>query len=274
MKKLLALLALAVLSGCGVVDTGNVGVRTTYGTVDMTPVLPGLYVAILSHVDEFTAKEFNLDLDKMTPKAKDNLTLQDMEVLVYYKTNANKIPGLVVKYSGQSTYSRGLHYPGAYLVESVAKGIVYDEVIKYDSLDVQNERDKIAASMMIALQKSLDTTDPQTFTVTRVVIKSVKTDPAIEAAIQRNVNNQKILEAKIKEVEIAKKDAEIEVAKAHGVASANQIINGTLTKEYLQHEANLALLKFAEKGNSNTVIMPYGMGQSPLLTLSADKVVK
>ncbi|HKJ20353.1 MAG TPA: hypothetical protein VJ993_06805, partial [Woeseiaceae bacterium] len=49
-----------------------------------------------------------------------------------------------------------------------------------------------------------------------------------------------------------KKDAEIERAK--GIAEANKIINSSLTAEYLQHEVNTALLRFADNDGSIVVI--------------------
>ena len=72
------------------------------------------------------------------------------------------------------------------------------------------------------------------------------------------MQNQKKLEAKKIEVEIAAKEAEIEVAKAQGIAKANQIINSSLTAEYLQHEINLALAEFA-KHDGQTVVIPANM---------------
>lgn len=67
------------------------------------------------------------------------------------------------------------------------------------------------------------------------------------------------------QTEIAKREADIKVTEARGIAESNQIIAGSLTREYLQHEANLALLKFAEKGNSNTIVVPSGMSVTPLI---------
>jgi regulator of protease activity HflC (stomatin/prohibitin superfamily) len=67
------------------------------------------------------------------------------------------------------------------------------------------------------------------------------------------------------QTEIAKKEAEIKVTEAKGIAEANRIISGSLTREYLQHEANEALRTFAEKGNSNTVVIPSGMSVTPLI---------
>ena len=59
----------------------------------------------------------------------------------------------------------------------------------------------------------------------------------------------------------------MEIKKAEGIARANQIINQSLTREYLQHEANLALMKFAEKGGTTTVVVPTSMQTAPLLNI-------
>jgi len=59
-------------------------------------------------------------------------------------------------------------------------------------------------------------------------------------------------------VEIAKKDAEIEIERAKGIAEANNIINSSLTAEYLQHEVNTALLRFADNDGS-VVVIPANM---------------
>jgi hypothetical protein len=92
-----------------------------------------------------------------------------------------------------------------------------------------------------------------------VVVRSVVTDPSIEKAIQDAVANQKRLEAMTVQTEIAKKEAEVRVTEAQGIAEANRIIAGSLTREYLQHEANQALLEFARTGNTNTVVLPANM---------------
>ena len=76
--------------------------------------------------------------------------------------------------------------------------------------------------------------------------------------IRDAVEAEKRLEAKQVQVEIAKKDAEIEVERAKGIAEANAIINSSLTAEYLQHEVNTALLRFADN-ESSVVVIPANM---------------
>ena len=59
--------------------------------------------------------------------------------------------------------------------------------------------------------------------------RALNTDPSIEASIREAVANQKKLEAKQISVDIARKDAEIEIERARGIAEANRIINESLT---------------------------------------------
>jgi hypothetical protein len=115
----------------------------------------------------------------------------------------------------------------------------------------------------------LDKTDPGVFRITRVVVRAVITDPSIEESIRNAVANQKRLEAMEVQTQIAQKEAEIKVTEARGIAESNRIIAGSLTREYLQHEANQALLKFAESDNASTVILPAGMSVAPLINTNS-----
>jgi hypothetical protein len=119
------------------------------------------------------------------------------------------------------------------------------------------------------MQAELDKTDPGVFKITRVVVRAVITDPSIEESIRNAVANQKRLEAMEVQTQIAQKEAEIKVTEARGIAESNRIIAGSLTREYLQHEANQALLKFAEGDNASTVILPSGMNVTPLINANA-----
>jgi regulator of protease activity HflC (stomatin/prohibitin superfamily) len=64
---------------------------------------------------------------------------------------------------------------------------------------------------------------------------------------------------------MAKKDAEIRIADAHGLSEAQKIINSTLTDRYLQHEAIQAQLKMANSPNHTTVYIPSGLNGIPLI---------
>jgi regulator of protease activity HflC (stomatin/prohibitin superfamily) len=268
---LLVVLLLLFGGAFGTIDTGNVGVRTTLGIMSTNEVPPGVYMKwpLMSRVDEFTAKEIAIDLTDLTPKARDNLSLRDMDISVYYRAEANAVAELFAKYSGQSVrLEGGGHLMPAYnLVYRVARNAAYEEVAKVDSLVMHTRRNELSTAMHENMQKELDSADPGVFRVTRVVIRAVATDPSIEESIRTAVANQKKLEAMEVQTRIAEKEAQIKVTEARGIAESNRIISGSLTREYLQHEANQALLKFAESGNNSTVVVPAGMSVAPLLNV-------
>jgi regulator of protease activity HflC (stomatin/prohibitin superfamily) len=258
------------------IESGNVGVRKTLGKVNPEEVSPGLNfrVPVVTRITEFVGKEIAIDLTDLTPKAADNLSLRDMDVTVFYKAASGQIADLYVKYANAHHYDKesDSYFPAYRLVYREARRAAYETVAEIDSLTMHKKREQIADSIEARLQETLDSNDPAVFEVTRVVIRSVLTDPSIEESIREAVANQKRLEAKQVMVEIERKNAEIEAIRAQGIANANDIINKTLTTEYLQHELNLTLQKFAETG-ANTIVVPANMHGFNMI-LPTDKLTK
>ena len=87
----------------------------------------------------------------------------------------------------------------------------------------------------------------------------------VAAAVEKKLAAQQLLEEKEVQREIAKKDAEIKIEEAKGIAEAQRIINSTLTANYLQHEAIQAQLTMANSPNHTTVYIPSGTNGIPLV---------
>jgi regulator of protease activity HflC (stomatin/prohibitin superfamily) len=265
------LLVVLGATSCGTIETGNVGVRTTLGKVNLDELEPGLFLGVpaISRVAVFSGKEIGIDLNDLTPKARDNLSLRDLDVTVYYRAAAGSVADLYVKYAGlhQRDEGSGVFLPAYAMVFRLARNAVYEQASRIDSLVMHTQRDELAAAVRKGLQADLDANDKGVFFVTRVVVRSLVTDPAIEKAIQESVAAQKQLETTKQRIAIAEAEAQVEIKRAEGVAKANQIINQSLTREYLQHESNLALHKFAEKGGTTTVVIPANMQTAPLINI-------
>ena len=259
------------VTSCGTIESGNVGVRTTLGKVNPEEIEPGLYFGVpgISRVAGFSAKEIGLDLNDLTPKARDNLSLRDLDVTVYYRVSPGSIADLYVKYAGLHTRDEGsrVNLPAHALLLRLARNSIYEQSSRIDSLVMHTQRDELAAGVRKSLQAELDANDKGVFAITRVVIRALTTDPAIEKAIQESVAAQKQLETTKQRIAIAEAEAQVEIKKAEGIAKSNQIINQSLTREYLQHESNLALHKFAEKGGTTTVVIPANMLTAPLINI-------
>ena len=244
------------------IESGNVGVRKTLGKVNPEEATPGLNIKmpVITSITEFVGKEIAIDLTDLTPKAADNLSLRDMDVTIFYRADSGQIADLYVKYANAHQYDEesDSYFPAYRLVYRESRRAAYETVARIDSLTMHKKREQIADFIKTRLQETLDSNDPNVFEVTRVVIRSILTDPSIEESIREAVANQKRLEAKQVMVEIERKNAEIEAIRAEGIANANNIINKTLTSEYLQHELNLTLQKFAET-SANTIVVPANM---------------
>jgi regulator of protease activity HflC (stomatin/prohibitin superfamily) len=93
------------------------------------------------------------------------------------------------------------------------------------------------------------------------------TGHGLPPSIQDSAAAQKQLETTKQRIAVAEAEAQVEIKKAEGIAKANQIVNQSLTREYLQHESNLALQKFAEKGGTSTVVIPANMQTAPLIQI-------
>ena len=123
-------------------------IRTTLGVTSPTEVTPGVYMKwpLISRVEEFTAKEVAIDLTDLTPKARDNLSLRDMDITVYYRAEAASVAELFAKYAGQSAIAdEGYLLPAYNLVFRIARNTAYEEVARVDSLIMHTRRDELAA---------------------------------------------------------------------------------------------------------------------------------
>lgn len=266
----------ANLAACSQIDTGNVGVERTLGKVNQEALSPGVYFTLFKTVDEFTAKEVSFALDNLTPKSRDNLTMKDVDIDVYYKVTPSAIPGLFIKYQGDVVQHKQVVKEGgttdlvvAYgRVQREAREAVYKSIAGMDATTMHTKRVELSESVRKTLQAELDSTDKGAFTITAVNIRNLLTDPAIESAIRQRAETDQAIEKKRKEVELAKAEAERLAVEARGQADANDIISRSLTPSLeriklaeLQRDAAVALAGKA----GNTVLL--GGSATPLISV-------
>lgn len=250
---------LMVLTGCfGTINEGNVGVRSTWSKkIIMEEDPPGFYVAVLDSVKEYVGKEIEVKFDDLTPKAKDNLSLSDLDVSIYYNFDTSKAAEFVAKHSNMSGYisDTNLIAPGFNLLKSIGRGVIYDAASKHESLTFHTKRDDIEKSIKSQLQKELDDKLPGYFIINNVVVRQALTDPALEESIRLAVKMQKQVEAKKSEKDLAIAEAERKLAEANGIKSYNEMITKSITNELLEYKRIEAMKEFAKEG-THTVIMP------------------
>lgn len=256
-----------LLTGCmGRIETGSVGVRTEWNkSVGMEEVPVGTYGVLFSSVNEYVIKETELPLNNQRPKAKDNLTLADLDISVFYTVNPSLVAELTVKYANMSIIGEDHNrYPGYLLVERITRGTVYDVIAQHESLTLHTKRNDIENQILVQVQRDLNANDPGVFNITKVVIRQVVTDPALEASIQAAVMMEKMVEAKNNELALAVAEAARLKVEADGIAVAIKSIAKELTPEYVTYEQLKVMPAFAKEG-THTIVLPSGM--QPLVNI-------
>lgn len=211
----------ALLSACSQIDTGNVGVERTLGKVSDSALPPGVYFTLFKTVDEFTAKDVNFTIENLTPKSRDNLTMKDVDIDVYFKITPASIPGLFVKYQGDVVTHGSDLLVAHNRVLRESREAVYKSIANMDATTMHTKRTELAESVRRTLQAELDTTDNGSFTITAVNVRNLLTDPAIEAAIRGRAETDQAIEKKRKEIELAKAEAERLLVEAGGIGRAH-----------------------------------------------------
>jgi prohibitin 1 len=274
LSKLMRLLGMAtiisVLAACSQIDTGNVGVQSTLGQYSDKELPPGVYQSITKTVDEFTTKEISFALNDLRAKTADNMTMRDVDLDVYVKSNPGHVAKLAVKYQGDTLAVKDLprdekdplakklsnsndRFVGYARVSREAREQAYKAIAKFGGDVIHTKRDELAADLIKMLQAELDKTDLGAFTVTGVNVRSLLPDQRVEEAIIAKVQmDQHVLRVQ-KEKELAEAQAARRKAEAEGEAEANRILNSSLTPQLIRlreiEAAREVQLELAKKGS-------------------------
>lgn len=124
------------------------------------------------------------------------------------------------------------------------------------------KRDAIQDEIYEETRKILEKKNVQ---LNQVLIRSVKLPATIKQAIEGKLRQeQESLEYEFK-LEKAQKEAERQRIEAEGKATANDIINASLTDKILREKGILATLKLAESSNTKVVVIGNSKDGLPLI---------
>jgi regulator of protease activity HflC (stomatin/prohibitin superfamily) len=223
MNKLLLIPIIAALGACTQIDTGNIGVESTLGQVKKETMPPGVYFTMFKRITEVSAKELRLELNDMKPQTKDKITLADLDVDIFYQIDPTKASEIMTKWPGDAVELKGEDGVrlGNNYVTRQAREAIYNAISQYGSETVHTERVSIAAKVVESLQKDLDESAGKgMFFVRSANVRNLVTDPALEQAIKEAANRNFQISAKLKEVELARAEADRRRVEAQGEADA------------------------------------------------------
>jgi regulator of protease activity HflC (stomatin/prohibitin superfamily) len=248
----LAVLAAAVLAtGCTRIETGEVGVRVGFDKqVQPGELLPGSFNQVLiGDVLTFPIKDVNVTLENMTPVAKDNSTMKDLDAVVVYNINPQQVSELY------ATKNRAFHaeFKGDtyvmynYIVQN-ARNAIYKAARKYEALDMADNRGEMEKFIQEEIVRNLaDEKLDGSIMISQVLIRNVvPADSVVESAnaLVRSKN------------ELKQKEVEVKTAEAESRRMAALANNSGASIQFMQAQAMLNISEGIKNGQVQTIVVP------------------
>lgn len=225
MMMLTSLLLLAVLPGCVVIEDGEVGVLKTFGSISDEPVGQGIAIQIPV---ARTVTPWNVKLQEIKEKANvpsSEGLIVGLDTSLLFRVSPEMAPRI------RKTVGRNYR---EVLVIPYMRNAVRDVVSGYPVKNIYAEvgRKEIAAKIKEFLVAELG---PVGIEVRDVLLRDVQLPERFRESIEAKLTAEQRVQQKQFELQQARKDAEIEVARAEGAAQAQEIVRSTLSGSYLQY---------------------------------------
>ena len=243
--------AVALTSACTRIETGEVGVRVGFDKqVKAGELEPGSFNQVLiGDVLTFPYKDVNVVLDNMTPVAKDNSTMKEVDAVIVYNLNKNQAAELY------STKNKSFHaeFKGDtylmynYIVQN-ARNALYKATRKYEALDMADNRDNMENFIKEEITRNLaEEKLDGSITITQVMIRNVVPADSVVASANELVKSKN---------ELKQKEIEVKTAEAESRRMAALANNSGSSIAFMQAQAMLNISEGIKNGRVQTIVVP------------------
>ena len=213
-------------SGCAqVIEDGQAGVRATFGKIEDQPLGTGWHWFIpgLSWIEVWDVKTQNVKEQANVPSSEG--LISQLDVSIIYAVPKEHV--VQVRKTIGWDYVETILDP--YIREAI-RNIVSGYPVK--ALFSDEGRKEIGENILAFLRQKLE---PRGIQIQDVLLRDVRLPPSFAQSIETKLRAEQESLQKEFELTKAKKDAEIEIARAQGVAKSNEIIANSITEGYLRY---------------------------------------
>ncbi len=253
-KNILITLFFITLSACTIIEDGQVGVEKSFGKIYDTPINKGIVfqIPIIRTVTPWNIKLQEIQEHAQVPSSEGLIVGLDTSLLF-------RISG---EYAPMIRKTIGQNYQDI-LINPYLRNSLRDVVAGFEVKQIYSEigRKKIAEQVLNYLKKHLT---PRGVIIEDVLLRDVQLPLGFKESIEAKLAAEQKAEKKKFELDQAKIDAQIEIARAKGAAQAQEIVRSTLSDSYLHYlwiktlnenpnviyvatEANMPLFKNVDK---------------------------
>lgn len=253
LSKLLLAFGLVVLligaSGCQVVEDGTSGISKSFGKIEDKPLGPGLYwvLPIVREIEVWNIKATRLPWTISVPSV-DGMMVNVESTVIYHPTDVIKLRKEI-----------GAGYQQQLVVPSVSDTI-REKIGKLQLEYIIQNQDKLNADVLNGLRDSLT---PRGIAIDAHMFTGLQLPAQFQEAVARKLEQKQKIQQREYELEQVRKEAEMEITRAEGSAKAQEIVNRTLSPNYLQFLWITNLSK-----NPNVVYVPTESGMALFKAMS------
>lgn len=242
---------IAMTSACTRIETGEVGVRVGFDKqVKSGELLPGSFnQTIVGSVLTFPVKDVNVVLENMSPVAKDNSTMKDLDAVVVYNINPAQVSELY------ATKNRAFHAEQDgdiylmynYVVQNT-RNAIYKAARKYDALDMADNREAMETFIKEEIVRNLTEEKLDgAVTISQVLIRNITPADTVVQSANELVRSKN---------ELKQKEVEVKTAEAESRRMAALSNQSTQSINYMQAQAMLNISEGIKNGKVNTIVVP------------------
>lgn len=249
----MSILAAAILAtGCTRIETGEVGVRVGFDKqVKQGELMPGSFnQTLVGDVLTFPVKDVNVTIDNMTPVARDNSTMKDMDAVVVYNINPQQVSELY------STKNRSFHATDKsgdvflmynYIVQN-ARNATFKAARKYDALDMADNRTDMEVFVKEEITRQLaEEKLDGAVTISQVLIRNIQPADSVVQSANDLVRSKN---------ELKQKEIEVKTAEAESRRMAALANNSQSSIAFMQAQAALNISEGIKNGKVQTIVVP------------------
>lgn len=218
-----------------VISSTEVGVRSDWGKIQDEPLREGL-----NFYNPLRTNILKIDMRERVTKIKTETVSKEglkfgIDITVRYRVKEDKPVNLV----------KNLQTKLSELINTYTNSTIDDVATGKDKNELYSDTGRTA--VVQAVKDKLNIELKEYATISQVVFEDIRLPSSITDAIQKQQAALETIKEKENMKKVAEKEAEIRVIEAKGIADANNMIQRSLTREYLIYEAIQKLNPNAEK---------------------------
>lgn len=236
-------------AACSRIETGEVGVRVGFDKqVQQGELLPGSFnQTLVGDVLTFPVKDVNASIENLTPIAKDNSTMKDIDVDIIYSIDPGQVSEI---YSTKARSFHAVHEGDIYLmynwVTQAGRNAVYKATREYEALVMNDNRTAMEAAIKQLVIESANNEGVKGIHISRVQIKNITPADTVVASANALVRAKN---------ELAQREVEVKTAEAE--ARRIEALNkNSKAIEYMNAQANFMIAEGVKSGKVHTIVIP------------------